>query len=82
MKILSFFSCQHLVPTIPIDGFGDGIWITSKQAVKEINSTSFGVLQATRTRISKTSIFHVPLVVERFSTYKKQLLKSEIKPII
>ncbi len=43
-----------------IDGFGDGIWITSDQAIKGINSTSFGILQATRTRISKTEYISCP----------------------
>lgn len=46
--------------SVLIDGFGDGVWITSKQAIKEINSTSFGILQATRTRISKTEYISCP----------------------
>lgn len=43
-----------------IDGFGDGIWITGKQSSQFINSTSFGILQATRTRISKTEYISCP----------------------
>jgi (E)-4-hydroxy-3-methylbut-2-enyl-diphosphate synthase len=43
-----------------IDGFGDGIWITGKQPTTIINSLSFGILQATRTRISKTEYISCP----------------------
>ena len=43
-----------------IDGFGDGIWITSNQPDSIINSTAFGILQATRTRISKTEYISCP----------------------
>lgn len=43
-----------------IDGFGDGVWITGKQSLQFINSTSFGILQATRTRISKTEYISCP----------------------
>jgi (E)-4-hydroxy-3-methylbut-2-enyl-diphosphate synthase len=43
-----------------IDGFGDGIWIDSEQPTTIINSTSFGILQATRTRISKTEYISCP----------------------
>ena len=43
-----------------IDGFGDGIWIASNQADSFINSTAFGILQATRTRISKTEYISCP----------------------
>jgi len=43
------------------DGFGDGIWIDAKgQNLALINSTSFGILQATRTRISKTEYISCP----------------------
>jgi (E)-4-hydroxy-3-methylbut-2-enyl-diphosphate synthase len=44
------------------DGFGDGIWISTNGAVglSAINSTSFGILQATRTRISKTEYISCP----------------------
>jgi len=43
-----------------IDGFGDGIWINARQPQKLINSTAFGILQATRTRISKTEYISCP----------------------
>lgn len=43
-----------------IDGFGDGIWISAEQPLQLINSTSFGILQATRTRISKTEYISCP----------------------
>ena len=44
-----------------IDGFGDGMWINSKETpLAVINSTSFGILQATRTRISKTEYISCP----------------------
>jgi len=43
-----------------IDGFGDGIWLTGPQSIIDINSLSFGILQATRTRISKTEYISCP----------------------
>jgi len=43
-----------------IDGFGDGIWIESNQPLRTINSTAFAILQATRTRISKTEYISCP----------------------
>jgi (E)-4-hydroxy-3-methylbut-2-enyl-diphosphate synthase len=45
-----------------IDGFGDGIWIRQKDCVsmQVCNSTAFGILQATRTRISKTEYISCP----------------------
>lgn len=43
-----------------IDGFGDGIWIKGNQPTTIINSLSFGILQATRTRISKTEYISCP----------------------
>lgn len=45
-----------------LDGFGDGIWIKQKECVSPqiCNSTSFGILQATRTRISKTEYISCP----------------------
>ncbi len=62
--------------TLLIDGFGDGVWLTieTKKAevtdskltfIKEskekfINRTLFGILQATRTRISKTEYIACP----------------------
>jgi (E)-4-hydroxy-3-methylbut-2-enyl-diphosphate synthase len=43
-----------------IDGFGDGIWLSGNQPKTLINSTAFGILQATRTRISKTEYISCP----------------------
>ena len=49
-----------------IDGFGNGIWINGKDHSKKsfdksfLNRTSFGVLQASRMRISKTEYISCP----------------------
>jgi (E)-4-hydroxy-3-methylbut-2-enyl-diphosphate synthase len=44
-----------------LDGFGDGIWIDASQVdTKTITSTAFGILQATRSRISKTEYISCP----------------------
>ncbi len=44
-----------------LDGLGDGVWFTAKQVpLQTINATSFGTLQATRTRISKTEYISCP----------------------
>jgi (E)-4-hydroxy-3-methylbut-2-enyl-diphosphate synthase len=43
-----------------IDGFGDGIWLNGKVSSQIMNATSFGILQATRTRISKTEYISCP----------------------
>ena len=43
-----------------IDGFGDGIWLRGNQASTLINSSAFGILQATRSRISKTEYISCP----------------------
>ena len=44
-----------------IDGLADGVWIESPaNSVEEINSLSFGILQATRLRISKTEYIACP----------------------
>ena len=45
-----------------LDGFGDGIWIKQRDCVSTqvCNSTAFGILQATRTRISKTEYISCP----------------------
>lgn len=44
-----------------IDGFGDGVWINvASIPLSFINSTAFGILQATRTRISKTEYISCP----------------------
>lgn len=45
-----------------LDGFGDGTWIKAFQcgSLSAINSTTFGILQATRTRISRTEYISCP----------------------
>jgi (E)-4-hydroxy-3-methylbut-2-enyl-diphosphate synthase len=44
-----------------VDGFGDGIWIDATEVeTKVITSTAFGILQATRSRISKTEYISCP----------------------
>ena len=44
-----------------IDGFGDGIWIEGEDIpLQTRNRTAFGILQATRTRISKTEYISCP----------------------
>jgi (E)-4-hydroxy-3-methylbut-2-enyl-diphosphate synthase len=43
-----------------LDGFGDGIMISTENNPKEINSLAFGILQAARTRISKTEYISCP----------------------
>ena len=43
-----------------IDGMGDGLWLKGNQPLQIINSTAFGILQATRTRISKTEYISCP----------------------
>lgn len=44
-----------------LDGIGDGVWLSSNTTpLRVINSTAFGILQATRTRISKTEYISCP----------------------
>jgi (E)-4-hydroxy-3-methylbut-2-enyl-diphosphate synthase len=48
------------VGAILIEGMGEGIWLTANVPVKSLNSIAFGILQATRTRISKTEYISCP----------------------
>ena len=49
------------IGTLLIEGFGDGIWLESKYVADGIiNRGSFGILQASRTRISKTEYISCP----------------------
>jgi len=48
------------VGALLIDGMGDGIWIKAENSIDVINRVSFGILQATRTRISKTEYISCP----------------------
>ena len=44
-----------------LDGLGDGIWVESDEvSLAKRNSVGFGILQATRTRISKTEYISCP----------------------
>ena len=43
-----------------LDGFGDGIWLSGNFPLQLKTSTSFGILQATRVRISKTEYISCP----------------------
>ena len=58
---LQLFSSTDLGGLL-LDGMGDGIWIKAPGVASEatINSTGFGILQATRTRISKTEYISCP----------------------
>lgn len=50
------------VGALLLDGFGDGAWIQQSNCTspKNLNATAFGILQATRTRISKTEYISCP----------------------
>jgi (E)-4-hydroxy-3-methylbut-2-enyl-diphosphate synthase len=45
-----------------LDGFGDGTWLKAENCggLAHLNSTTFGILQATRTRISRTEYISCP----------------------
>jgi (E)-4-hydroxy-3-methylbut-2-enyl-diphosphate synthase len=44
-----------------IDGLGDGVFLSAAEIpMQRVNSTAFGILQATRTRISKTEYISCP----------------------
>ena len=61
-----------------LDGLGDGIWIESEKInLKKINSISFGILQATRTRISKTEYISCPSCGR--TLFDLQLTTSQIR---
>jgi (E)-4-hydroxy-3-methylbut-2-enyl-diphosphate synthase len=50
------------VGALLLDGFGDGVWIKQNNCTspKNVNATAFGILQATRSRISKTEYISCP----------------------
>jgi len=57
---LQLFASTHLGALL-VDGFGDGVWIDAPGIdTKVITSTAFGILQATRSRISKTEYISCP----------------------
>ena len=45
---------------LQIDGLGDGVWLDFESDRSYVNQTSFGILQASRTRISKTEYISCP----------------------
>jgi len=45
---------------LQLDGFGDGIWIKYDHDAGFMNETAFGILQASRSRISKTEYISCP----------------------
>ena len=55
-------SCSVDIGTLLLDGLGDGIFISAPKCSSDqkINSLAFGILQATRTRISKTEYISCP----------------------
>ena len=55
-------SCSADIGTLLLDGLGDGIFISAPKCSSDqkINSLAFGILQATRTRISKTEYISCP----------------------
>jgi len=45
---------------LQVDGFGDGVWLQFESDLSFMNELSFGILQASRTRISKTEYISCP----------------------
>ena len=45
---------------LQIDGLGDGVWMDFESDHSYVNQTAFGILQASRTRISKTEYISCP----------------------
>ncbi len=59
-QLLMLYSATD-VGGLMLDGLGDGIWIDSAATdLKTLNSVSFGILQAARTRISRTEYISCP----------------------
>lgn len=60
IELLMLYSATD-VGGLLLDGLGDGIWIDSSCTdLKTLNSVSFGILQATRARISRTEYISCP----------------------
>ncbi len=52
---------SRVLGSLLVDGMGDGIWIRSKaHSLSQLTSLSFGILQATRLRISRTEYISCP----------------------
>ena len=60
-KNLQLYSSTD-IGALLIDGLGDGIFIAAENCgpIEKINQTAFGILQASRTRISKTEYISCP----------------------
>ena len=58
---MQLFSATDLGALL-IDGLGDGIFIAAENcgSIEDVNKTAFGILQASRTRISKTEYISCP----------------------
>lgn len=79
-----------------LDGFGDGVWIkyvgkpsglssglVGKSVSTQVcNSTAFGILQASRTRISKTEYISCPSCGRTLFDLQETTQKSANAPII
>ena len=48
------------IGSLLIDGLGDGVWLESGSDKGFVNQTAFGILQASRMRISKTEYISCP----------------------
>jgi len=48
------------IGALMIDGLSDGIWLSASQDISIVNQIAFGVLQASRMRISKTEYISCP----------------------
>jgi (E)-4-hydroxy-3-methylbut-2-enyl-diphosphate synthase len=65
------------IGSLLLDGFGDGVWLSSDFA-NDINTKQcFGILQATRTRISKTEYISCPSCGR--TLFNLQKVTSEIR---
>jgi (E)-4-hydroxy-3-methylbut-2-enyl-diphosphate synthase len=50
------------IGALMVDGLGDGVYLASERcgSISSVNSTAFGILQASRTRITKTEYISCP----------------------
>ncbi|MEC8839945.1 MAG: (E)-4-hydroxy-3-methylbut-2-enyl-diphosphate synthase [Candidatus Neomarinimicrobiota bacterium] len=65
------------IGSLLLDGFGDGIWLSSDFSNDTNIKLSFGILQATRTRISKTEYISCPSCGR--TLFDLQKITSEIR---
>ena len=65
-----------------IDGFGDGLWIRSNEGNSFNNQLAFGILQACRSRISKTEYISCPSCGRTLFDLQQTTQKSDQKPTI